>query len=55
MQITTQIKLLPTKEQSIMIENTMQEYIRAVNVVVSQFVGAEKILKYTSKELFSNK
>ena len=51
MQITVQIKLLPTKEQAILINDTLGEYINTVNNVVSEYVSADKDLKYSSKNV----
>lgn len=48
MQLTTQIKLIPTSEQIILIKKTMQEYIKTVNNVVNDYVGGNTI-KHTSK------
>ena len=42
MQITVQIKLLPTAEQTILLNNVMQEYIHTVNNVVDCCVHALK-------------
>ena len=39
MQLTTQVKLLPTSEQIILIKKTMQEYIKTANNVVNEYVG----------------
>jgi IS605 OrfB family transposase len=54
MQITIQIKLLPTKEQSALLINTMQEYIRTVNSAVDCYAQAETKLKLTSKSVVAN-
>ena len=51
MQITAQVKLLPTKEQTALINATMKEYIRAVNVAVAEYVAADENLKYSSKNI----
>ena len=48
MQLTTQVKLLPTSEQIILIKKTMQEYIKTANNVVNDYVGGNTI-KHTSK------
>jgi IS605 OrfB family transposase len=47
-QITIQVKLLPTSEQIILIKNTLQEYIKTANNVVSDYVG-DNTIKHTSK------
>lgn len=54
MQITTQFKLLPTKEQATLIGSTLNEYIHAANNVVSEYVTANKDLKYSSKNVVAN-
>ena len=54
MQITTQIKLLPTQEQTALLIATMQEYIRTVNSAVDCYVQAETKLKLTSKSVVVN-
>jgi len=51
MQITVQIKLLPTNDQIRLISNTMKEYIATINAIVNDFVNAGIILKYTSKDI----
>ena len=53
MQITVKFKLLPTKEQSKLLKDTTHEYIRLINHVVSDFVSADKILKYSSKNVIA--
>jgi putative transposase len=53
-QITTQIKLLPSKEQSIMLESTMQEYISTANNIVNDYVVGDKGTKHTSKSIIAN-
>jgi hypothetical protein len=47
-QITTQVKLFPTLEQIIWIKNTLQEYIKTANNVVSDYVS-DNTIKHTSK------
>ena len=51
MQITTQIKLLLTKEQMILIDGTMQEYIYTVNRVVNDYASSDNSIKHTSKSV----
>lgn len=53
-QITTQIKLLPTKEQASLIDSTMQEYIQTVNHVVDNYVSTDNTVKYTSKNVIAD-
>lgn len=54
MQITTQIKLLPTPEQVALLKNTMQEYITTTNNVVNDYVVSENSIKHTSKSIIAN-
>jgi len=54
MQITTQIKLLPTSEQIILIKNTMQEYIKTANNIVSDYVVGNNTIKHTSKSVIAD-
>lgn len=51
MQITVQAKILPNKEQSNSLNFATKEYIRLINQIVSDYVTAEKDLKYTSKTI----
>jgi IS605 OrfB family transposase len=51
MQITVQVKLLPTKEQVSLLDRTMREYIRAANVAVAEYIAAGENLKYSSKNI----
>ncbi len=50
MQITAQIKLLPTSHQALLLDVTMQEYIHTVNGIVSEYL-ADTALKPTSKNI----
>lgn len=54
MQITTQIKLLPTSEQIILIKNTLKEYITTANNVVSDYVVSNNTIKHTSKSVIAD-
>ena len=54
MQITTQVKLLPTSEQIILIKNTMQEYIKTANNIVSDYVVGNNTVKHTSKSVIAD-
>ena len=51
MQITVQAKILPDKAQVNLLNSTTKEYIRLINQIVSDYVTAEKDLKYTSKSI----
>lgn len=53
MQITTQVKLLPSSEQLILIENTAKEYISTVNNIVKSYVAGGKDVKYSSKNVIA--
>ena len=53
-QITTQIKLTPTSEQILLLNNTMQEYINTANRVVQDYVSSENGIKHTSKSVIAN-
>jgi len=53
-QITTQIKVLPTLEQTILINATMKEYINTANAVVNDYVVGDKDTKHTSKSVVAN-
>lgn len=53
-QITTQMKLLLTKEQSIVLENTMQEYISTANTIVNDYIVGDNAVKHTSKSVVAN-
>jgi putative transposase len=54
MQITTQVKLLPTMEQVILLKNTMQEYINTANNVVNDYVVGNDFIKHTSKSIIAD-
>lgn len=51
MQVTVQAKLLPTKEQAVLLNVTTKEYIRATNAAVAEYVAAGENLKYSSKNI----
>jgi|LGOV01.1.fsa_nt_gb putative transposase len=48
---TVKIKLLPTIEQENHLISISKTYIKTVNETVSEMVGAEKVLKLTSKDV----
>lgn len=54
MQLTVKVKLIPTKEQKLYIENTAFEYIKTVNDTVSLMMAKNKSLKLTSKDITAN-
>jgi len=49
MQITVQVKLKLTQEQTDLLKATTAEYIRLVNQVVADYVSTDANLKYSSK------
>ena len=51
MQLSETIKLFPTKEQRLLILNTMTEYIDIVNSLVSVEMSGISIAKYSSKDV----
>lgn len=51
MRLTVQFKLLPTLKQQEILKETTEEYIRAVNSAVADFVQINEILKYSSKNI----
>lgn len=52
--ITTQVKLLPTSEQILLLNSTMQEYINTTNNVVNNYVVSDNAVKHTSKSVLAN-
>lgn len=50
MQITVKFKRLPTKEQSILIEKTMNEYVEATNAIVKSLVEGTET-NFTSRNV----
>ena len=54
MQITTQVKLLPTVEQIPLINATMREYINTANNIVNDYVIGDNSIKHTSKTVNAN-
>lgn len=51
MQLTVKVKLIPTKEQKVYVQDTSLEYIKTVNDTVSLMVAENKSLKLTSKDI----
>ncbi|HHT7345413.1 TPA: RNA-guided endonuclease TnpB family protein, partial [Bacillus cereus] len=43
--ITVKVKLLPTKEQIMLLEQSSHEYIKVINALVSEMVEAKKSTK----------
>ena len=54
MQLSETIKLYLSKEQRLLIVQTMNEYISTVNGLVSDAVNGGSINKYTSKDVKAN-
>jgi IS605 OrfB family transposase len=50
-QITVQAKITPNQEQRYLLDSTMKEYISLVNRIVSEYIIAEKDMKYTTRDL----
>ena len=51
MQITVQAKIVPNTQQFQLLNSTTKAYIQLVNQIVSDYVTAERNLKYTSKSV----
>lgn len=51
--MTVKIKLNPTNEQTELIKTASLAYIKAVNLLVSEMVVAEKVTKKTSKNVYA--
>ncbi|EOH91978.1 hypothetical protein UAO_00649 [Enterococcus villorum ATCC 700913] len=49
--MTVKIKLKPTNAQTEFIQTSSLAYIKAVNLLVSEMVAAEKVTKKTSKDV----
>lgn len=49
--ITVQIKLLPTKEQEVILKQMSKSYISTINTLVSEMVAEKKITKKSSKHI----
>ncbi len=49
MTLTVKIKLLPTPEQKALLEQTMKEYIRTVNDVLTQMIDYDQHYRFSSK------
>ncbi|MCR6850445.1 transposase [Bacillus sp. IBL03825] len=52
--ITVQVKLLPTKEQICLLEQSSHEYIRVMNELVSEMVDLKKSTKKSTKDVLAN-
>ncbi|WP_419884224.1 RNA-guided endonuclease TnpB family protein [Peribacillus sp. B-H-3] len=52
--ITVKIKLLPTKEQIQLLEQSSREYIKVINTLVSEMVNEKKSTKKSTKDIEAN-
>ena len=53
MKITMQIKLQPTKEETVLLDFTMQEYISLVNDILDYAIASDIMPKLTSKTMIA--
>lgn len=54
MQITVEVKILPTTQESALLKDALKYYIETVNAIVADFVSEDKPLKITSKNVSVN-
>lgn len=52
--ITVKVKLLPTKEQLLLLEQSSSEYIRVINELISEMVEMKATTKKTTKHVHAN-
>ncbi|KMP74376.1 transposase (plasmid) [Bacillus wiedmannii] len=52
--ITVKVKLLPTKQQIMLLEQSSHEYIKVINALVSEMVEAKKSTKKSTKDIEAN-
>ncbi|MCU4771187.1 RNA-guided endonuclease InsQ/TnpB family protein [Bacillus toyonensis] len=52
--ITVKVKLLPTKEQIRLLEQSSSDYIKLINTLVSEMVEAKKSTKKSTKDIEAN-
>lgn len=52
--ITVKVKLLPTKAQIQLLEQSSYEYIKVINTLVSEMVEAKKSTKKSTKDVEAN-
>ncbi|MGG5785486.1 RNA-guided endonuclease TnpB family protein, partial [Bacillus albus] len=52
--ITVKVKLLPTKEQIRLLEQSSSDYIKLINTLVSEMVEAKKSTKKSTKDIKAN-
>lgn len=51
MQITVEVKILPTSQEAAILNETLKNYIETVNGIVAEFIDKDKPLKITSKNV----
>ena len=49
MKLTAKIKLLPTAEQKVLVDDTMKEYVRTVNAVLNDMIDYDQHYRFSSK------
>ncbi|EOP42096.1 RNA-guided endonuclease TnpB family protein [Bacillus cereus] len=52
--LTVKVKLIPTKEQIRLLEQSSHEYIKVINTLVSEMVKAKKSTKKSTKDIEAN-
>lgn len=52
--ITVKVKLLPTKEQTQLLEQSSHEYIKVINTLVAEMVEVKKSTKKSTKDIEAN-
>lgn len=52
--VTVKVKLLPTKEQVLLLEQSGREYIKVINTLVSEMVKEKKSTKKSTKDIEAN-
>jgi putative transposase len=52
--LTVKVKLIPTKEQIRLLEQSSHEYIKVINTLVSEMVEAKKSTKKSTKDIEAN-
>ncbi|RAN86663.1 transposase, partial [Bacillus sp. SRB_28] len=52
--LTVKVKLIPTKEQSRLLEEISREYIKVMNMLVSEMVETKKSTKKSTKDIEAN-
>ncbi|EJV68688.1 hypothetical protein IEM_01550, partial [Bacillus cereus BAG6O-2] len=52
--LTVKVKLIPTKDQIRLLEQSSHEYIKVINTLVSEMVKAKKSTKKSTKDIEAN-